>query len=568
MPLSRLLPVLDWGRSYDRRDLRPDVVAGLTVGAMLVPQAMAYALLAGLPPEVGLYASIVPVLVYAVLGTSRQLAVGPVAIVSLLTASALGEIAEEGSADYLTAAATLALLVGILHLVIGIIRLGFIVDFLSHAVLVGFTAGAAVIIGFSQLKHLLGISVERTDRFYETIGEYAGELGSTHGLTLAVGASAVALLVLMKRHLPTIPAALVVVATTTVASVVLDLESRGVAVVGDIPGDLPSFSFPELGGGLVGDLLPTALVITVVGFLESIAIAKVYARRNRYRVEANQELIALGAANVAGGAFGAYPVTGGFSRTAVNASAGSRTPLASIVTAGLVLATVAVLTPLFTSLPTATLGAIVVVAVAGLIDVDELRHIAAVDRGDLVVALTAFVATLVIGIELGIAVAVVASIAVVLFRNARPHTAVLGRVPGTDVFRNVRRFPEVETRDDVVILRIDSSLNFMNATFLRPRVEHLLHDHPDATALVLDTSGVNRLDASAAQALEQLAGDCESRGVALHLTQVKGPVRDALIAAGLWDQLADRLHADNVAALERLHPGPVDRRLTGVDERG
>ncbi|MEO1059885.1 MAG: sulfate permease [Actinomycetota bacterium] len=575
--LARVVPVLDWGRRYDRGDLRSDLLAGLTVGAMLVPQGMAYALLAGLPPEIGLYAAIVPVLVYAVLGTSRQLAVGPVAIVSLLTASALGELAEEGSADYLVAASTLAVLVGGIHLLIGGLRLGFLVNFLSHAVLVGFTAGAAVIIGFSQLKHLLGISTERTERFDETVREYATGLGDTHGLTLAVGVLAVGLLLVMKRRLPTLPAALIVVAVTTAMSVIFDLGDRGVAVVGDIPGDLPSLSFPDLGGGLVGDLLPTALVITVVGFLESIAIAKVYARRNRYRIEANQELVALGAANVAGGAFGAYPVTGGFSRTAVNASAGARTPLASIVTALLVLATVVLLTPAFTELPKATLGAVVVVAVAGLVDVAELRHMAAVDRADLLVAVVSFGATLAIGIELGIGVAIAFSVLVLLYRQARPHTAVLGRLPGTDVFRNIDRFPEVETSPSAVVLRVDSSLNFMNSTFLRPRVDRLLRDHAAARIVVLDCSGVNRLDASAEQALTELLEELDGRSIELHLTNLKGPVRDALIGGGLWRRLGDRLHATNAEALARLdveerpdepRPTSIDRRPTGVDERG
>ncbi|MEL7158632.1 MAG: SulP family inorganic anion transporter, partial [Actinomycetota bacterium] len=304
------LPILTWLPAYRRGDLRSDLAAGVTIGAMLVPQAMAYALLAGLPPAVGLYAATVPVLVYALFGTSRQLAVGPVAIVSLLTATALAPLAEEGSAGYLAAAALLALLVGLVHLALGVARLGFLVNLLSHSVLVGFTAAAAVIIGFSQVKHLLGVSIPRREHFYETVREVLSSLGEANGPTLAVGGASLAALFVLKRWLPRVPAALLVVAGSILAVVALDLEERGVQVVGDIPDALPAFALPGFSSSLVGDLATTALVITLVGFMESIAVAKVYARRHRYEVEPNQELIGLGAANVASGLFGAV-VDGG-----------------------------------------------------------------------------------------------------------------------------------------------------------------------------------------------------------------------------------------------------------------
>jgi len=331
--LKSLMPILDWAPRYQRDDLGSDIIAGLTVGAMLVPQAMAYALLAGLPPEVGLYAATIPVIIYAVFGTSRQLAVGPVAIVSLLTASALAPLVEEGTAGYLGAAALLALMVGIVHIVLGLGRLGFLVNFLSHSVLVGFTAAAAIIIGFSQVKHIFGISTERQDHFYETVVEFFENVADLNTTTLALGLTALAGLFTLKRFAPKVPAALVVVVASILAVELFDLESRGVKVVGDIPDSLPTFALPDFSGSLVGNLASTALVITLVGFMESIAVAKVYARRHRYDVDANSELVGLGAANVASGLFGGYPVTGGFSRTAVNDSAGSRTPLASIITA-------------------------------------------------------------------------------------------------------------------------------------------------------------------------------------------------------------------------------------------
>jgi sulfate permease, SulP family len=569
--LRQLLPILSWGPSYRRGDFRSDLTAGLTVGAMLVPQAMAYALLAGLPPEVGLYAATIPVIVYALFGSSRQLAVGPVAIVSLLTATALAPLVEEGTAGYLGAAALLALMVGVIHIVMGVGRLGFIVNFLSHSVLVGFTAAAAIIIGFSQVKHVLGISTDRTDHFYETVLEVGDNLGGTNGATLALGMVALVTLFALKKFAPRVPGALVVVIGSILAVEAFDLQSRGVSVVGDIPDNLPAFGFPDFDGSLIGSLLGTAVVITIVGFMESVAVAKVYARRNRYELVPNNELVGLGAANVASGLFGGYPVTGGFSRTAVNATAGARTPLASIITAGLVLATIAFLTPLFSSLPNAALGAIIIMAVIGLVDIGQMRHIAEVKTSDLIALGVAFVATLTLGIELGIGVAIVVSMLIVFARMSMPHSAVLGHVDGTTSYRNIERFPDARTIDGVRIVRIDSALSFVNAT----SVKKLMVGHAEAVtdeprALVLDASGINDLDVTGAEMLHELLVEVADRGVVLHLTDVKGPVRDVLRRAGIWEELAGRIHtstADAVAAITQGVPAPTDQRRHGIDER-
>jgi SulP family sulfate permease len=569
--LAKLMPILGWAPAYQRANLRSDLAAGLTVGAMLVPQAMAYALLAGLPPEIGLYAATVPVVVYALFGTSRQLAVGPVAIVSLLTASALAPLVEEGTASYIAAAALLALMVGVVHIVLGVGRLGFLVNFLSHAVLVGFTAAAAIIIGFSQAKHILGISVERHEHFYQTVGEVIGKLPETNRATLAVGVGALLTLFLLKRFAPLVPAALVVVVGSILAVEAFNLESRGVKVVGDIPDTLPAFGFPVIDGSLVGGLVTTALVITIVGFMESIAVAKVYARRHRYEVVPNSELIGLGAANVASGLFGGYPVTGGFSRTAVNDSAGARTPVASLITAAIVLATVAFLTPLFASLPAAALGAIIVMAVTSLVDIGEMRHIATVKKSDLIGLSVAFFGTLVLGIELGILVAVVASMLVVFARMSVPHTAVLGHVDGTTSYRNVDRFPEAHLIDGVRIVRIDAAISFVNAVNVKSlllRNADQVHDEP--RVLVLDASGINDLDATGAGMLEEVIVEFADRNVALHLSDVKGPVRDVLRNAGIWAQLGSRVHTstnDAVLAVTAGRSAPEDKRRFGIDER-
>ena len=538
-----------------RETLLADVGAGLAVGAMLVPQAMAYALLAGLPPEVGLYASTVPLVLYALLGTSRQLAVGPVAIVSLLTATTLATVADEGTAGYVTAAGMLALLVGAVHLVLGVARLGFLTRLLSHPVLVGFTSAAALIIGASQVKHLLGVKLENDEHFHETVWELAQKVTDAHGLTLAVGLGAIALIVGLKRWLPVLPGALVAVVVTTVASVVFDLEERGVRVVGEIPQGLPPLSLPTE-FGIVGTLLPAALVITLVGYMESIAVAKVYARRNRYEVDANRELVGLGAANIGSGLFGGYPVTGGFSRTAVNADAGARTKVASIITAAVVTLVIVALTPLFEQLPSATLGAVVVVAVAKLFDFSEIAHIRKLKTPDFVTLVVAFLATLAFGVEIGIGIAVVASVVVVAVRMMAPHTAELGRLPRTTVYRNVDRHPGAEQVPGLAILRFDVSLSYLNVEFVKRRVHRAVEDHgPDLHAVVLDASGVNDVDTSAVEALSELLVELEERGIVVHVASVKGPVRDVLERAGVYQKLEGRVHDEVHDAVESLALG-------------
>ena len=362
-----------------------------------------------------------------------------------------------------------------------------------------------------------------------------------------------------------------VVVASILAVQLFDLESRGVKVVGDIPDSLPAFGLPEFDGSLLGSLIPTAFVITLVGFMESIAVAKVYARRHKYELEPNSELIGLGAANVASGFFGGYPVTGGFSRTAVNDTAGARTPLASIITAMIVLSTIAFLTPLLTSLPNAALGAIIVMAIIGLVDVKEMRHIAFVKPSDLIGLGVAFVATLVLGIELGIAVAVVASMLVVFARMSRPHTAVLGRIGDTTTFRNVERFPEAHTVDGVRVVRIDAALSFVNAT----NVKRLLVEQASAIeaaprALVLDASGINDVDATGAEMLNEVIDELREKGVNLHLADVKGPVRDVLRRSGAWGHTDIDVHASTAEAIIAINKGgrfgTSDRRGAGIDE--
>jgi len=576
--LVSLIPILQWGPAYQRRDLKGDLIAGLTHGAMVVPQGMAYALLAGLPPVVGLYAATVPMILYAVLGTSRQLAVGPVAIVSLLVATALAPIVEQGTVGYVAAAALLALMVGVLHLLLAVFRLGFIVNFMSHGVLVGFTAAAAMIIGLSQLKHVLGVSIPRTEQFLDTGIEVAKVVSDTHLATLLLGLGCLMTLLLIRRFVPRLPGPLIVVIASTVITAVFGLADRGVATVGSLPGSLPAFAIPGLDVSLMRSLFSAALIITIVGFMESVAVAKVYARRNRYDLVPNQELVGLGLANVAAGLFSAYPVTGGFSRTAVNASAGARTQFASLITAGIVVLTLLVLTPLFESLPQAALGAIIIMAVVNLIDIREMRHIAQVKRSDLFTLAVAFFGTLLLGIELGIAVAVVASMLVVFARMSRPFTAVLGKVQGTTSYRNLDRFPDAEVTPGVRVVRMDAALSFVNASFTKKllleqaaQIEGTIDGVGHGRrVLVLNCSGINDVDATGAGILDEVLDDLEDLGVELFVSDVKGPTRDVLVRAHLWDRFAGRVYATTDAAVRAAvghDPPPESLRAAGIDER-
>ncbi len=521
-----------------------EVLAGLTVAAMLVPQAMAYALLAGLPPEVGLYASTLPLVLYAVLGTSRQLAVGPVAIVSLLTATAVARAVPGGGGEVVVAAAVLALLVGAIHLVLGGLRLGFLVRLLSHPVLVGFTAAAAVIIATSQVRHLLGVDVPRSDLLVTTLSDLVLAVPAAHVPTVVVGAGSIAGLLAVRRWAPRVPGALVVVVVGTVVSTTLDLAGRGVAVVGTIPAGLPTLGLPS-DLGLVPALLPAALVITLVGFMESIAVARVYARQSGDDLDANRELLALGAANLGAGLVGGYPVTGGLARTAVQADAGARTRWTGIVAAGAVLVVAAAFAPVFRSLPQATLAAIVVVAVTGLVDVDEARAVWRVRRSDFATLVVAFVATLAVGVEWGIVVAVAASLVGVAARIMSPHTAVLGCLPGTETWRNVERFPDARRVPGIEVIRFDVSLNYLNVEFLKQRVRRLVDAAgPDLSVVVFDAAGVNDVDVSAVEALVDLLDELGARGIDVHWADVKGPVRDVFARSGLQDRLGGLVHRE------------------------
>jgi SulP family sulfate permease len=536
--LHKHIPLLASLEGYNRSDARRDVIAGVTTAVMLIPQSMGYAMLAGLPPIYGLYSALVPLLIYGLFGTSRQLAVGPVAMVSLLVAAGVGAVAETGSAGFIAYAVLLALMVGVLQLTMGVARLGFLVNFLSHPVISGFTSAAALIIGFSQLKHIMGVAIPRSHHVHTTIGYAIAHAAETHRVTLLIGVLSVAALVALKKFAPMFPRALAVVALSSLAVWGLGLHQSGVAIVGQVPDGLPPLTMPGVDVAVMRQLFPIALAISLVGFMESVAVAKRYARENKYEVDANKELVGLGLANIAGSFTQAYPVTGGFSRTAVNAQAGARTGLAGVLTAAVVALALLFFTPLFYFLPKAVLAAIIMSAVFGLIDVAEVRHLWKVKRSDLAMLLLTFAATLTLGIEQGILVGVGSSLAVLVLKTTRPHVARLGRLPGTEVYRNVERYREAETTDGILALRLDAQVYFGNVNFLKETLdEHERAESAPVHTVVLDASGINQIDASGEVALREILDGYRCRDVDLLLANVKGPVRDVLKRSGFSEQL-------------------------------
>jgi SulP family sulfate permease len=553
--MRRYLPVLDWGRRYDRATLGADLLAATIVTIMLIPQSLAYAMLAGLPPEAGIYASIAPILLYALFGTSRSLAVGPVAVVSLLTASAVGEVAAQGTAGYAVAALTLAALSGAMLLALGLARMGWIANFLSHPVIAGFITASGILIAASQLKHLLGVEAQG-HTLPEILASLLSQLDRTNWITLAIGAAATAFLFWVRRGLkPALrriglpplaadiaakagPVAAVVATTLLVWG--LSLDEAGVAIVGAVPSGLPPLTLPSFAPDLVAELALPALLISVIGFVESVSVAQTLAARKRQRIDPDQELIGLGAANLGAAFTGGYPVTGGFARSVVNHDAGAETPAAGAFTAiGLAVAALA-LTPLIYHLPTATLAATIVVAVLGLVDLSILRRTWTYSRADFAAVAATIALTLGLGVEAGVASGVALSVLLHLWKTSRPHVAEVGRVPGTEHFRNVLRH-EVETAPHLLTLRVDESLYFANARFLEDLVQTRATERPGLTDVVLMFSAVNEVDFSALESLETIAARLTDMGVRLHLSEVKGPVMDRLRRSHILDTLTGQV---------------------------
>ena len=564
--MTRYFPILVWGRSYTRGTLTRDLVAAMIVTIMLVPQSLAYALLAGLPPETGLYAAMRPLAAYAVFGTSRTLSVGPVAVVSLMTAAAIGNIAAQGSADYLTAAITLAFISGLMLLALGLFRLGFLANFLSHPVIAGFITASGILIAASQLQHILGIRAGG-DTLPEIVAALVEAMGSANVITLAVGASATAFLFRVRKGLKPLllgaglrPRAadllartgpIAALAVTSLAAWAFDLGSIGVKLVGAVPQGLPPLSLPSFSPELWRELALPALLISGVGFVESVSVGHTLAAKRRQRIAPDQELVGLGVSNIAAAVSGGYPVTGGFARSVVNFDAGAETPAAGAYTAiGLALATL-YLTPLLAWLPQATLAATIIVAVLSLVDRTILRRTWNYSVADFAAVLTTILTTLVVGVEAGISAGVLLSILIHLYKTSRPHMAVLGQVPSTEHFRNIKRH-EVVTDPGIFSVRVDESLYFANARYLEDQIFTLIADLPELRHVILACPAVNDIDMSALESLESINARLKDAGVAFHLSEVKGPVMDKLERSGFLPHLTGQVFLSQYQALEAL----------------
>jgi len=553
--LRKYVPVLEWGRHYTRDALQNDMMAAVIVTIMLIPQSLAYAMLAGLPPEAGLYASILPIVLYAIFGTSRALAVGPVAVVSLMTAAAVGQVAEQGTAGYAVAALTLAVMSGAILLAMGLLKLGFLANFLSHPVIAGFITAAGILIAASQLKHVLGVSGSG-HTLPEMVMSLVSSLGDVNLITLVIGVSATGFLFWVRKGLKPLllgwglrprladivqkagPVLVVVVSTLAVWG--LGLSDRGVSIVGAVPQSLPPLTLPGYNFDLLVALFVPALLISVIGFVESVSVAQTLAAKKRQRIDPNQELIGLGAANIGAGFTGGYPVTGGFARSVVNFDAGAETPAAGAYTAvGLMIAALA-LTPLIYFLPTATLAATIIVAVLSLVDLSILKTAWTYSKADFAAVSATILLTLGFGVETGVSAGVILSILLHLYKTSKPHVAEVGLVPGTQHFRNIHRH-KVETDPAIVTIRIDESLYFPNARFLEDYVLDRVEKGGAIRHIVLMCSAVNVIDFSALEALEALNHRLKDMGITLHLSEVKGPVTDRLKKSHFLDDLSGQV---------------------------
>jgi SulP family sulfate permease len=569
--LERHVPMLTWAKTYNKDTLTSDAVAAIIVTIMLIPQSLAYALLAGLPAEMGLYASILPLVAYAIFGTSRALAVGPVAVVSLMTAAAIGNLGLSTPAEVAIAAGTLAFISGVILAVLGVLRLGFLANFLSHPVIAGFITASGVLIATSQLKHILGIQAGG-DNLVELIHSLFENQHATNPITMAIGLITVAFLFWVRKGLKPVllsfglkprladilakagPVGAVV--ATTLVVFVFDLENKGVKIVGDVPTGLPPLTLPSFSPSLWGQLFISALLISIIGFVESVSVASTLAAKKRQRIIPDQELVGLGASNIASAISGGYPVTGGFARSVVNFDAGSETPAAGAFTAiGIGLAAL-LLTPLLYFLPKATLAATIIVAVLSLVDFSILKKTWSYSKVDFAAVFATIVLTLGMGVEVGVSAGVILSVGLFLYKTSKPHVAEVGLVPNTQHFRNINRH-NVETHPSVVTLRIDESLYFANASFLQDLVyDRIACDQP-IRHIVLMCSAVNEIDMSALESLEAINLRLKDLGIKLHMSEVKGPVMDRLKRSHFLEEMTGKIFLSQYDAYVELQPKAI-----------
>ncbi len=538
--MRKFFPFLKWLPDYKKKDFSKDLFAGFIVAVVLIPQGMAYAMIVGLPPVYGLYASLIPLIIYVFLGTSKQLAIGPVAMDSLLVAAGLGALSVSSVENYIAMAIFLALFVGVIQLVLGLLRMGFLVNFLSRPVISGFTSAAAFIIIFSQVKHLIGASIERGNTFHQILLNAFHKLPETNVFDLTLGILGIIVIVGLKKWNKKIPAILIVVILGIMAAYLFQLESRGLKVVGAIPRGLPDFRTPILRFEYIEDLWPIALTLALIGYLEAISIGKgIEEKNNGDTINANQELVALGASNIAGSFLHSFPVAASFSRSAINNEMGARTNLAGLVTASIVLLTLLFLTPLFYYLPKTILASIIMVSVFGLIDWKYPKSLWGSRKDEFVILIITFLFTLFVGITEGILIGALISLLLMVYRTSKPHFAVLGNIKGTEYYKNVNRFDEeVIVREDLLIVRFDSQLYFGNAGFFKKKLFKLI-DAKKITlkGVILNAEAINYIDSSAAQMLINVIQKVHERSIKFYIVGAIGPTRDIIFSSGIIDEL-------------------------------
>lgn len=534
--MQSYFPILEWIKTYNKSFFKKDFIAGITVGVMLIPQGMAYAMIAGLPPVYGLYAALLPQIIYALMGTSRQLAVGPVAMDSLLVASALNTMAIIDADHYISLAIFLALFVGLIQISLGLLKFGFLVNFLSKPVINGFTSAAAMIIGLSQLNHMLGIELPSSSFLHQIIQSLWEKSQEIDPFTLLITLGSILLIFGFKKISSEIPAALIVVILATILTASLQWDNSGVKIVGFIPQGLPSIQLQSISIREIYQLFPMAITLALIAFLEAISVAKgIEQKENKDRVMPNQELIALGTANLIGSFFQSYPTTGGFSRTAVNHQTGAKTGIASLISALLVGMTLIFFTELFYHLPKAVLGAIILMAVINLIDLKYPLHLWKTHREEFFVLLFTFTVTLFLGIKEGILLGAFMSLSLMVYRSTQPHIAVLGRIKGTSIFRNVLRFPEqVETFQGVMIIRFDGQLFFANHNYFKKQINDRIEKQKDHIKyLVVDAGPINYVDATALGTLHLWVKELKQKNTKVMWVKTIGPLRDIFYRNGM-----------------------------------
>ena len=539
MQLKNHLPILDWLPNYQKSWFKGDLFAGITIGVMLIPQGIAYAIIAGLPPIYGLYTAMIPQIVYAFLGTSRQLAVGPAAMDSLIVVSGVGALAAIGSDHFIVLAVLLAFMVGFFQILFGIFRLGFLVNFLSKPVISGFTSGSAIIIAINQFGNLLGIDISRSNHFHKIIADIFSNLKNIHWQSFLLGGMAILILFLIKKYLKKIPASLVVVVIGIAVVYFLNLSHYGVITLGEIPQGLPSFKIPVFDQNFLSELSGLAITLALIGFMEAISVAKsIEIKHSSYKVIPNKELIAIGFSNVVGSFFQTYPATAGFARTAINDQSGAKTPLASLIAALVVALSLLFLTPTFYYLPKTILAAIIIVAAIGLLDFTMPKKLSYYNLRDLIILNVTLLITIFIGIKEGILAGIILSIVMLIYKSTKPHIAILGNVPNTHYYRNIERFDDVVIHDEILIIRFDAQLHFANTTYFKDKLQEFCNFKGEKLKLIIiDGESLNALDSSAIYALDEILDYFNDKSIAVAFTGLKGPVRDTLTKSGLMDKI-------------------------------